>query len=80
MAKNEALELVKTLRKILDTADPRYVNWDKIKREMDALIAREEARPRPIRMAPPKKDKPKKGGNRKKRDTGDLDYSTKTLM
>lgn len=64
--RNEALELVKSLRKLLDQVDPKYIKWESLKKEMDSLIAKEEQReahkPKPIKEKAPKKTK--KGGNR----------------
>lgn len=79
--KNEALELVKSLRKLLEQVkDPQHIDWERLKKEMDELIAKEEARPqpKPIRVAAKKKVvvKPKKKGGRD-RDTvrvGGLEY------
>jgi len=83
MPRNEALELVKSIRRLLDTVDPRYIHWDTLKREMDELIAREEARPQPVRVVVKKvTTKPKKGGNKKGHDglPEGLDYTSKGLI
>lgn len=72
--RNEALELVKSLRKLLDQVDPQYIKWDNLKKEMDELIAKEEQRekrqPKPIKEKAAKKTK--KGGNKKKATFSDL--------
>lgn len=69
--RNEALELVRSLRKLLDQVDPQYIKWESLKKEMDSLIAKEEQReahkPKPI-----KEKAPKKGGNKDKAEFSDL--------
>lgn len=87
MPRNEALELVKTLRKLLDQVDPKYIKWESLKKEMDDLIAKEEARPvhKPNKPAKIRSlncaKKPKKGGVKDKKDglPDGLNYSITSL-